>query len=381
MLVRNYLELLLYLGLSVCATIFVKKSVDEYIEGNTGYSETHEPLSMHDNPTLMFCYLYDMEMDPFHASEDVYGTHFEITAYGDWNAEDGGNERNLSENYSVQFPSGINMSLSKFWHPGHDLRDDMNCYKITTEWNGSYTDMTQVQISYRFRYIRRVNYSSIDARIIFTSEENSYGVGLNRWFDGDVSPIMLKKDSYNQLKVLEVTEYHNLKGTCSQNSYFQCLAKHFLNFNPETAHKTRTVMGSYGAGPTVLDCTESFKKMCYPFSMPFADINIPICANNIDRQCYGSVLKEIAKAQEGICLKSCKVKEYKITSETYPGYGIKDILVDYKFGFPLSTRAGMPMIIFSQPKHDLTVSPSNFCRIEGGEGCYQLLKKKPFTEA
>ena len=41
MLVRKYLELLLYLGLSVCATIFVKKSVDEYIEGNTGYSETH----------------------------------------------------------------------------------------------------------------------------------------------------------------------------------------------------------------------------------------------------------------------------------------------------------------------------------------------------
>ena len=103
------------------------------------------------------------------------------------------------------------MSLSKFWHPGHDLRDDMNCYKITTEWNGSYTDMTQVQISFRFRYIRRVNYSSIGARIIFTSEENSYGVCLNLWFDGDVSPIMLKKDSYNQLKVLEVTEYHKTR--------------------------------------------------------------------------------------------------------------------------------------------------------------------------
>ena len=116
--------------------------------------------------------------------------------------------------------------------------------------------------------------------------------------------------------------------------------------------------------------------------MPFADINIPICANNNDRQCYGSVLKEIAKAQEGICLKSCKVKEYKITSETYPGYGIKDILVDYKFGFPLSTRAGMPMIIFSQPKDDLTVSSSNFCRIEGGErGILSATQKNPFTEA
>ena len=98
MQVRKLLELLLYLGLFACASIFVKKSVDEYIEGNTGYSEIHEPLSMQDNPTLMFCYMYDLEMDPFRASEDIYGTHFEISAIGDWISENGGIERRLSEN-------------------------------------------------------------------------------------------------------------------------------------------------------------------------------------------------------------------------------------------------------------------------------------------
>ena len=119
-------------------------------------------------------------MDPFRASEDIYGTHFEIIANGDWISENGGVEQRLSENNSVMFSSGINMSLSKFWYPGHDLRDDINCYKISTKWNGSFTDMNQVQISYTFSYIRKVNYSRIDTRLIFTSEENSYGVGLNR---------------------------------------------------------------------------------------------------------------------------------------------------------------------------------------------------------
>ena len=54
----KFFGLIFYLGLLVAALLFVKDSFEEYTQGNTFYSVSHEPLTLQDMPTLTFCYKY-----------------------------------------------------------------------------------------------------------------------------------------------------------------------------------------------------------------------------------------------------------------------------------------------------------------------------------
>ena len=342
MQVRKCFDLLLYLGLFACAIIFVKKSTEEFMEGNTAYSEKHEPLTMLDNPTLMFCYMYHVEMDAFKATDDIYGKHLEINANGESNGQNAGGGVKLRENSSVQFSPGIDIFLNKFWHPDHDFRD-MNCYKIMTRWNGSVTDMKQLKVQYYFWFMGHVPKPfSLDAKVMFTSEENSYGVGLNRWFDGDVVPIQLKRDTFYSMKVFEVTEYHNLEPDCSQDSYFQCLAKRLL----KTDLKRVTIKNSHAC---------EFEKLCLPFSMPFVDNRTAICTKRSERQCYGQLLKEVAIAGEKHCQRSCIRKEFKVSSEVIEDGMANGISFEYSFGFPHSTPVVRSYKLFKTIKEEYLI--------------------------
>ena len=185
--------------------------------------------------------------------------------------------------------------------------------------------MKQLKVQYYFWFMGHIpKPSSLDAKVMFTSEENSYGIGLNRWFDGDVVPIQLKRDTYYSMKVFEVTEYHNLEPDCSQDSYFQCLAKRLL----KTDLKRVTIKNGHAC---------KFEKLCLPFSMPFVDNRTAICTKKSDRQCYGQLLKEVAIAGEKHCQRSCIRKEFKVSSEVIEDAMADGISFEYSFGFPHST--------------------------------------------
>ena len=110
MQVRKCFDLLLFLGLFACAIIFVKKSTEELMEGNTAYSEKHEPLTMLDNPTLMFCYMYHVEMDAFKATDDIYGKHFDIDANGESNGQNAGGGVKLAKTLAYSFHQALTFS-------------------------------------------------------------------------------------------------------------------------------------------------------------------------------------------------------------------------------------------------------------------------------
>ena len=76
----------------------------------------------------------------------------------------------------------------------------------------------------------------ISLAVWVTSEENSYGLAEERWFDGiTINPSLLlfinpnKTSCYGRLNIHEVTEYKNIESICSEDSYYQCLAKRFVN--------------------------------------------------------------------------------------------------------------------------------------------------------
>ena len=104
-----------------------------------------------------------------------------------------------------------------------------------------------------------------------------------------------------ELIITEVNEVFNLHQNCSDDSYYLCLAKRFSKFNFKEATDV-VVRGS--------NC--SFDKLCAPFSMPLEGADkIPICTSEIDKLCYGQIISQKLKPDQGThCQKSCHVKEF-----------------------------------------------------------------------
>ena len=53
---KKVLVVVLYFTFFLCGILFVNHSVEEYMEGSTGYSVRHEPLTLNDLPTTKVCY-------------------------------------------------------------------------------------------------------------------------------------------------------------------------------------------------------------------------------------------------------------------------------------------------------------------------------------
>ena len=56
MSLKRALEVLLYFGLPIGSIVFVKQIIDEYLEGDTFYIVTQEPINSQDLPTVTVCW-------------------------------------------------------------------------------------------------------------------------------------------------------------------------------------------------------------------------------------------------------------------------------------------------------------------------------------
>ena len=68
--------------------------------------------------------------------------------------------------------------------------------------------------------------------VAFTSEENLYGFG--RWYDGHSERLVIKRGEEWDITIIKATEYHHIESLCSKDSYYQCLAKRFMNLDYKT---------------------------------------------------------------------------------------------------------------------------------------------------
>ena len=191
-----------------------------------------------------------------------------------------------------------------------------------------------------FRIQLHINYFDIRLngyyRVFASSNENSYGLTGGRWFDGKVEkPLKLSKTSDYDLQIAEVTDYVNIESKCSRESYYECLARRFLETDFHEYFATSKQNNE-------LRC--NLLKKCSPFTLPpIGNTNIPICKNDIDRACFDEVIQNLKSDQDKHCTRSCLVKEFKleevkIRSQT----SSNNFSFSYYFELPSSLRGLQP---------------------------------------
>ena len=110
MTVKKLLVLLIYLGLFSVALIFVKQSVQEYLEETTGYTVTHEPLSLNDLPATTLCHVWTLA-DWKRKQMDI---SINVTIYRRHRGRVEFKFVTLSESKIVQSLWGVGFQLKKF---------------------------------------------------------------------------------------------------------------------------------------------------------------------------------------------------------------------------------------------------------------------------
>ena len=127
-------------------------------------------------------------------------------------------------------------------------------------------------------------------QVYLTSEENSLGVIIDHWYDGKVEPFHLQVGQFHDLTVSKTEQYHFIKGTCSNKTFFQCVASNLVN------NRICNVNGS----------------PCAPYSLPGKDFlnEFPICPEQISLDCY----REFSESTLPVCRrrKTCSVTEYSL---------------------------------------------------------------------
>ena len=243
--------------------MFVIKSVNDFIQGDTGYTQTHELLTPHDIPSIVFC--FDINEG---TKIPVYRLDFSIisTIYHDENPL---KAIELVEKKGVNTAHGLNILLSKT----QAFRKGRSCYKIQTTWKGGdLVQMHRYRQSFKVQYINPNTWNTTwmwppnITTWYVVSDKNSHGMIEERFFDGNCEKNILSKGYHHTLTVVEVKEYINLDSICSHDSYYECLAKRFANV--DFTEVSNPAFEQYKS------C--SYKKVCWPFRLSFADDLIPL---------------------------------------------------------------------------------------------------------
>ena len=112
----------------------------------------------------------------------------------------------------------------------------------------------------------------------FTSEANSYGLAGGHWFDGEVEysgtiapTSQFASVHHKTFEIYAIIEYKTLASQCSQDSYYECLAKRFSSFPLDNIDLNGSCLT---------------KENCVPYLMPRQDSNIKVCNKEYDRTCH-----------------------------------------------------------------------------------------------
>ena len=131
-------------------------------------------------------------------------------------------------------------------------------------------------------------------KFYLTSENNSYGILMNNWMDGDTMDMEINSDKYELSYSLKPEKYVHIntsKSVCSDVSFYQCFAD-----------------------KVSADNFENCPIKCSPLSLPFKNTSIiPACEKDEEAICaaknviYPIFLRII---DNELCPKSCTILQY-----------------------------------------------------------------------
>ena len=347
---KRLLKFILSLCFLVPALIFVENYVQEYLKGETFFVETHEPLSLNDVPTISYCagwpYIVhrrnDQRLRGCEGSRLHCGNFLDdikmLIKFG------GGSKYLLTLNNTIQY-HGLEMRLEKFSPYPMIPPYTETCFRIlSTPMSEDGDAIIDSDFSLKMTF-QHPNSTPFKQLLAITSEENSYGIAQNKWFDGKVDAIQLQTNNADRrtrrtsLKIEDITEYRYLKSRCSKDSYYQCLADHFVKFNFRNFSENNREICS-GRGNTVKD----METKCSPVSLPFRGKKIlPICETRAAKKCFQGALENQMLLQGRNCRKACRVKEYKVSAYHFE-LARASHTTEVRFELPDSTRGQMSKV-------------------------------------
>ena len=197
------------------------------------------------------------------------------------------------------------------------------------------------------------------------SEENSYGLVLENWFEGRIDqPIVLPPGSH-KLHIDEVKEYQGLDSSCSDDSYYRCLAKRFERRDFCQYNNELNLVSNMEYSKSECETRET----CTPYSLPFTN-KMKVC-KELAEEWYHKVAFWILQSDKNdSCPRSCKVKEYLTTLDYSDTESSSDheFKLEYKFNSLLrgsrNQRTKIPQKIVK--KEHMIVSLSSLVGNVGG---------------
>ena len=315
----------LHIGLMVPALVFVLHAITDFAKGSAGYSEDHQPISFKDLPTLTVCMNTHYKL-AYAKDMLIYASVFEMESETEVAPVE------LEENQEVQTGLGLTIHLGRLYPRYSQDQPKWPCFKLTPNWKISDRkdiDFEKLRMKLTFGFTNKSSVPS-SADVMVTSEANSFGLAGGKWFDGLVIKNKLKFSALygainnkNEIKIIEVIEYKNMEFDCSKESYYQCLARRFMNLEDDKHHL------HYKNGSKC-----SIKNSCAPFSLPRVDgRDIPICDLNIS--CSQEVLEKLESDQDMHCKRSCHAKEFKTEVYTANKAAKEDLEFDVTIRFEL----------------------------------------------
>ena len=311
MRVRNLAKTLFYTCLLVLALQFCRQNINDYVGGRTQYSEFWEALTMVDLPILAvtlppheFIYPHDNQQTGYILGKNMQ-IHAKIFEKDETTVE-------LMIDESVQTLFGIDIQ-TKFVQ--QTLHRKLPCFKFLPRWNQSKEvnlEKFGVHLMFTFNTTFEVEQKIMDSKKLqeslnayITSEENSYGVAWGKWFDGGQGYKRLKYGK--AVRILGAIEYHNLESNCVSESYYECLAKRLLKLNSADFEAKNLI------NRTLCPTLMSTNDICSTIPLPkIGSIEIPLCENETQKECFEDVLQKLRLSQEKECKRPCKILEFQI---------------------------------------------------------------------
>ena len=267
----RYIEWILFFGLCFLSTYFTWGVFVKFFDGQTSFSQYEVPIT--EIPTVTFCFIKtDMPQTKYE-----YGTDFRIEYLY---------EGGLKPHISIFLAKGDNSNA---------LEETVNvqklitflmgyCYKISVA-NPSVTHSRGFYIHFN-ESINEKDLPSI--KVYVTSEENAYGVVMNKWRNGKLATTEINKYMANSVSLKQENyEYLSANGKCSQETFYECLGR--------------------------LQAIRLGDAKCSIFSFP----SLPICKNNETYYASYMALKDVLPKVEslsafknGLCPKLCTTVDY-----------------------------------------------------------------------
>ena len=289
--VHKVLGALIYIGLLALSLKFCRQNFLDYKEGKTSYTITQEYIGFADLPTICFCLSSEYRHgENFVASINVYSPN----GYYPFKPLPLVVDRSVSTIFDLEF------RLTLF----QQIEATGQCYKISPQWKDNQRmniDFTKFGLDLILNSTSHAtkNVDSESVNIFVTSEKNSYGLAKRKWFDGNLNP-NFKTWTGQMIRIAQVNEFRHLYKECTNDSYYECLAKRMRTFDLRNLFCGNLSVCAPGIS---LPAIEGYEMPSCP--------NTPGSSNN-EFGCSNAALNRLMTDQWKHCKKSCIVKEFHL---------------------------------------------------------------------